>query len=128
MTETNGAKPTFDFSRVSHRDSKAMGRLQLRLQRLMAKMNDAELLDEDEFEASMDKLTALITETEQFIANALVDVPRDWLVTGAPDNLNWNDAESLNWVQSHRMDQLREALIEARRPESVAKNSVPASS
>lgn len=112
-------QPVFDFSRMSHRDSKALGRAQLRLQRLAAQLGDAAAMPDDEFEAKMSTLDAMIEEAEGYISLVLVDVPRDWLLPEAPDSLDWTDAHSLNWLRSDKMDALREAAVAARSPESV---------
>ncbi|MCZ7540507.1 MAG: hypothetical protein M5U29_11465 [Anaerolineae bacterium] len=115
-------KPEFDFSGLSHRDSKALGRTQLRLQRLTAQLADSVGLSDDEFEAKMDQLDELVTEAEEVISRILVSVPHDWLVPGAPDDLNWRDVTALEWLRSDKMTELREAAIEARDPQAVSGN------
>jgi len=112
-------RPAFDFARFSHRDSKALGRVQLRLQRLAAQVGDAGNMDDDTFDAKMAELDSLVLEAESVISLALVSVPRSWLVEGAPDALDWSDVASLEWVRADKFDDLRAALIEARSPESV---------
>jgi len=114
-----GPRPIFDFSRMSHRDSKALGRSQLRLQRLAAQLADAASMPDDEFEKKMGELDAMIEEAEGYISRVLVDVPREWLLPDAPDDLDWSDVRSLDWLRSDKMDALRDATIAARAPENV---------
>jgi hypothetical protein len=112
----------FDFAHLSHRDSKALGRTQIRLQRLSAQLETAAGMDDDEFETKMAQLDTLVLEAEQFISRILVSVPQDWLVPGAPEGLDWRDVASLEWLRSDKMKELREAAVEARDPQAVSGN------
>ncbi len=112
-------QPQFDYSRLSHGDSKALGRVQLRLQRLMAQLAESAALSDDEFERKMVEMDGLVEEAERVISLILVSLPREWLVEGAPADLDWSDVRSLEWVRTDKMDALRVAAVEARHPESV---------
>jgi hypothetical protein len=114
--------PQFDYSKLSHRDSKALGRVQLRLQRLIAQLADSTGIDDDEFEAKLIHLDELISDAEEVIAKVLVSVPQSWLVPGAPTDIDWVDVESLGWVRTDKMDALRDAAVEARSPQAVSGN------
>jgi hypothetical protein len=129
VSETNHQKPVFDYSGHSWKDSKRLQVLQARANQADALLNDPEtLVDPDAFDEALAMLDQVTDEFEAAIARVLVDVPRDWLVPDAPETLDWHDPESLNWLQATHMKTLREAMVEAQKPEEVSGNSARRSS
>lgn len=99
-------QPVFDLSNLSWRESKSLAVLQLRMQ-------EAQTAD------AMEKAFGQI---DAFLARVLVSVPRAWLVKDAPADLDWSDAESLNWIQGKKVGALMKALGAAREPEDASGN------
>ena len=52
----------------------------------------------------------------------VVSVPRDWLVSGAPDALTCRDEHWWDWLRADKLDELKNAAADARQPESVSGN------
>jgi len=113
MSENNGVKPTFDFSRVSrkwHKDflastSKAT-RATMAIQRPM-KPNATP----DEIQAHYDRVEQALVDLQQLsdeqaalVAQVLASVPVEWLIEGAPQSLDWHNPDSLDWVQADRYE------------------------
>ena len=100
MSKVNGngadEEPLFDRSRISHRENKRVSVLQARLK---AAQNSGD----------PQELEACLNGTDAFLSKFLVSVPRSWLVPDAPDNLDWNDPESLNYLQADRYNDLAAA-------------------
>jgi hypothetical protein len=122
--------PAFDFGAVTRRWSKA-------LRANMAEMMELATLIEaparDDLEAgeiqalqrgrldAMRRLPALETERDALVAQVLVAIPRDWLAPDAPEEIDWSDPDSLDWLLERRYDDLLRAMGEAR---NDSKNSV----
>jgi hypothetical protein len=102
-------KPTFDLGNLSWKDSKALSTQQIRLARAQEERDAV-------------GLEAGFAGMERFLARAVVSVPRDWLVTDAPDALDWSDPASFDWLKSARMKDLMKALAEAQSPAEVSGN------
>jgi hypothetical protein len=115
-------KPVFDYTHYSRGEQKAMTRLQLRLQRVLAQANESGDLNDDQFDAKLDELDSMTEELESFVCRFLVSVPRSWLVPEAPENIDWQQPGAFNWLQAHRLPELQEMAVDARRPESVSGN------
>lgn len=139
MTEENGAKapePTFSFN-VSRKWGKrwtALMREATELQAASLDSDDAPGMDEsieDEtarrqahqaamraytatLTQSISRLEAIAEEQEALIAQVLVDVPREWLSPDAPDDLDWSDPASQDWLLENRYTSLVQALTAAR--------------
>lgn len=115
-------QPTFDFSNFSYKQSRALGRLTLRLQRLTSQLADSSGMDDDEFDAKLDEMDKLSDEALGYVARLVVDVPRSWLVDGAPKTLDWSNVSALEWLRNDKMQELQDAALAARSPESVSGN------
>lgn len=105
-----GRGPEFRFPVMSWGESKRLSILQTRLRKLRDENTTAE-----EMEAVFGELNALLARFVSF-------VPYDWLVEGAPENLDWGDPASFDWMRSDRVGELQVAMVEARTPESVTGN------
>lgn len=126
---TNGEKPerpVFDFSRVSKQWNKEFGlsaskasRAQNTLGKPYPVNGDAAAIEA--YFAAQDAAFSVIEETGDIQANLLAQVldsvPRGWLLESAPEEIDWHDPASLNYIQSHRYMELLEMLQngEARR-------------
>lgn len=126
---TNGDKPerpVFDFSRVSKQWNKEFGlsaskasRAQNTLGRPYPANGDAAAIEA--YFAAQEAAFTVIEETGDIQANLLAQVldsvPRSWLLESAPEEIDWHDPQSLNYIQSHRYMELLEMLQngEARR-------------
>jgi len=99
-------KPTFDLSELSWRESKSLATMQTRMANAQSERDVA-------------GLEAGFAGMEAFLARVVVSVPRDWLVASAPDNVNWKDPASFDWLRAARMKDLMSALAEAQSPEEV---------
>jgi hypothetical protein len=123
-------KPVFDFSGVSRqwslsfmKSAQAAARAQLTLQRpIRAGMSeDAIQAYYDAQDAALDKISELSDEQLDLIVQVLKDVPREWLIAGAPDDLDWGNKEHYDWIQDERYTELLNMVMsgEARK---LAKN------
>lgn len=117
--------PVFDFSTYSHREARARETQAKKLVFLNRQLVAGAYPDEETFDAALARFDALIDDYEQFLSRILVSVPRAWLVDNAPPDLNWTDPASLGWIRQEKYAELSDAAAEARRPESVSKNSEP---
>ena len=122
-------EPRFNFSRVSRRLAKRFSRVQIEMaQRALIIGADArpdltaaeqQTLNQGRIEAA-DRIFQLEDERDALLCEVLEYVPADWLVEGAPDNLDWHDVESLDWVQAGKFDELLQTVGSAR--QASAKN------
>ena len=122
----------FDFSRVGrtwNRDflksmSKA-SRAQLVLNRTLP--DDATDEEADELfakqEKALDDLDNLSDEQAGMLAQVLVSVPDDWLIEGAPQDLNWSDVASLDYIQADKYAELFGKLRTRNVAQGDSKNS-----
>lgn len=129
MTE---GKVKFDFTRVGRSWSRdflkslaTASRAQLALQRLPS----ADATD-DEIDALWDKQEQALADLEQLsdvqaglLCQVLVDVPNEWLIEGAPDNIDWGQVDSLDWIQADRYTQIFEILRTRNVARDDSKNS-----
>ena len=93
------------------------------LQRLGQRIDEhgAEMSDE-EYERTLDKFDAGVQELERLALAQVASVPRAWLVTNAPDDLTCEDDNWWDWLRADKLDELKNAAVEARSPESVSGN------
>ena len=122
-------EPRFNFSRVSRRWAKRFSRVQIEMaQRALIIGADArpdltpaeqQTLNQGRIEAA-GRIFQLEDERDALLCEVLEYVPADWLVEGAPDNLDWHDVESLDWVQAGKFDELLQMVGSAR--QASAKN------
>ena len=119
----NGSKPVFDYTTYSRKEQKIAIREQTVLQRLAAKLADPAAYDDDEFEEKFDEFERLQDEFEAKVCQRIVSVPVEWLVPGAPADLDWSKPGAFDWLRADKIDELTDAATEARHPEQVTKNS-----
>lgn len=131
--EQTQESPEFDFTRVSRQWHKelaktltAVTRAQIALQR-PPPPDDA---TDAEYDAFLDRqeqawiaIENLSDQQAELIAQVLVSVPESWLLENAPDNIDWSNTESLDWVQSFRYLELLAMIREHNVPRDEAKNS-----
>lgn len=141
--KTKTDAPVFDFSKVNRGWSKrwnktlqAVGKAQSRGQIVQIELNalveyagDVTALDAAQRQQMADYHveTVELTETintqselqEAMICEVLVSVPDRWIAAGAPDDLDWSDAESLDWLKN---DQVYGELLAAMQEARSAKN------
>ena len=115
--------PVFDFTRFSWRDAKAITRLQARAMQVSTLLGSTEtMLNRQAFDDALAAQDEVFDELQKYIARVLVSVPVSWLVPGAPEDLEWSDPDSLDWLRGAAFAQLRAKMIEASSPESVTGN------
>lgn len=127
----NGSKPKFDFTKVSRKWNNELGRSLMQVARMQVVMQRQphEGMDDEEIEALLDRQEQAIDELETLadtqaalLVQVLVDVPRDWLLPDAPDELDWSQVESLDYIQSRRYGEILEMVRTMNIPEDDAKN------
>ena len=111
---TDGAKPEFDFSEISWKDSKEFSRMQMRLRQASADNN-------------LDGLDMAFAGMENLLARVVTHIPREWLVKSAPEMLDWSQPTAFDYVRGNRMSDLIIAIGKAQSPEVTEKNSPAAS-
>lgn len=100
-------KPTFDFTKVSRQWSKAMSasiqkatRAQLTLMRPAPTGNsDAIQAHYNAQSEALDIVENISDEQAALVAQVLTNVPREWLIEGAPEALDWSNIDSFDWIQ-----------------------------
>lgn len=116
-------QPTFDFTRVGRNFGKRWQEILHRataagkvLMSLMPEGNSREAIEE--FEALHaeyhEKLSAIGDEQAAEISKILKTVPKSWLLTDAPADIDWSDEESLDWIQVDRYTQLLKIVGEGK--------------
>lgn len=110
-------KPVFDFSNTTRKWSKAFTASTYKVTRAQAK-----LVKQEDVEAALALLDEAADEQEALIAEVLVSVPREWLATSAPDEIDWHDPKSLDWVRPDYYGELLAILQSGDTGKSAAKN------
>lgn len=98
--------PTFDFSELSWGDSLALTKVQttiLELTQLQDKMTAEDAQRLGEAFVGITEHLAIITRT----------VPRHWLVSRAPEHLDFSDPLSFDWVKQKYIGKLMKAMTDA---------------
>jgi hypothetical protein len=85
-----------DRSNVSWRDSK-------RASKLFYRMETLDIQDPDEWEEEYDSLWDQIQE---HLSKVIVSIPQEWLVSDAPEDLDWSDGTSIDWIRSDKISDL----------------------
>ena len=125
MTRKNGKKeePVFDYAHYSYKDSKAVQKLRVKLQRSAQQIDAADPnLPPEEFDLMVAANEKLVGAIAFDMSQHIVSVPRGWLMANAPEKLDWSKPETLDWVRADRMRILQIAAADARTPESVSGN------
>ncbi len=60
---------------------------------------------------SPERQRAKINEQMGIMAKYVVSVPRAWLLTGAPEAIDWSKAESYQWIKTAKFRELYQALM-----------------
>jgi len=115
----NGKKPTFDFTKVSRQWNQAFGKSLANAGRAQTIISRPVSLkaDDDEVQAYYDRvekawddLEKLANEQAALMAEVLTSVPREWLLTTAPEEIDWSKPENFDWIQSPRYGDILEML------------------
>jgi hypothetical protein len=51
---------------------------------------------------------------EQYLAKVVTHVPREWLISSAPEQIDWSDTASYNYLRASKMIELRKAMEQAK--------------
>ena len=103
---TTADQPIFDRSRISHRQSKRSIVLQARIAAAQTS-------------GDWQEMEHCLNESDEIFASILVSIPASWLIEGAPDNLDWSNPDSMNWLQQDRYVE----LIKLATPQAGAKGN-----
>lgn len=130
MSNENGARPQFDFSRVSRKWNKEFSasiakvtKAQIAMQRPAPVGDDAAIQAHyDRMDAAVDMLQTVADEQAALVCAVLVDVPRAWLIDGAPDDLDWDDPESLDWIRADKYQDILMQIQTGEAARQAAKN------
>lgn len=95
-----GPAPEFDFSNLSWKESKEMDYARTKIRK-------------GEAEADVVTMEQGFNEMQQFLAKITVGVPRAWLVADAPEEIDWSDPDSFDYLRGNRMQDLMRAYMEA---------------
>ena len=96
----DGPQPEFNLRKYRMKDDRMIQRLRIRLAKAI----------EDNDEDGYDEATDSICE---YMARFIVSVPAEWTVDEAPDNLDFNDIESFDWLAGGRFIDLAQAMNDA---------------
>lgn len=132
MSGSNGKalKATFDFSNVSRdwsqqflKTAQQAARAQNTLERPLRTNATEDQIQAfyDARDLALDTIGLLADQQLELVRQVLKDVPADWLIGGAPDELDWSNAESYQWIQdTHYTEILR--MIQSGEARAKAKN------
>lgn len=124
-------KPTFDFGRVSRQWNRQFGRTLLRATELTIEMQrpapEKAAADEmnahlDRMKAAMGQLESVATEQSELIAQVLVDVPREWLLKDAPEEIDWSVADNQDWLRADCYQKLLAMVQSGEAMQDASKN------
>lgn len=84
MSKPKREYPVFDWANISYGDSERISLVSIKVARARATNDDGLLVE-------------AFAEMRTLLAEHLISVPQDWLVTSAPatDEINWRDPENL---------------------------------
>ena len=104
--------PKFDFTNIGRRWEKRFSHCMLEMSELslIVSAPERENLTSDEqatlrlgrADASR-RIRELDDERDALVAVVLVDIPRSWLTPDAPDNLDWSDVTSLDYIKDYNL-------------------------
>lgn len=94
-------QPEFNFDDLSWDEMKELDHIRVK-QQMAAEEGDHDLLDE------------AASEMQEFMTKVVVSIPASWIVTSAPENVDWSDAANLGkYLKGIRFISLVEAFNEA---------------
>lgn len=123
-------KPVFDFSGVSRQWSQSFmvtmqsaARAQLALERPLRPGLDDDAIQAyfDAKDAALDKIGELSDQQLELVIQVLKTVPREWLIEGAPEDLDWSNKTSYDWIQDDRYTEILQ-LVQSGEARKLAKN------
>jgi hypothetical protein len=100
MSSKNGT-PEFDFSELSWGDDKVASEIQMKSLKAQQE-NDVE------------GFQSAVSLMEQYLAKVVTHVPREWLISSAPEQIDWSDTASYNYLRASKMIELRKAMEQAK--------------
>lgn len=110
MSKDNGVHPEFDFSRVPRAWRKKWLAAVTEITEIQARLQDPGTNPTKEEMATMAQDMRRIQELAEvqqvLIAQVVVSVPSSMVHHDAPDNLDWSDAESYDWLTDEGYQQL----------------------
>lgn len=119
MSQANGAKPIFDFTKVSRQWDLAFqmsltksAKAILVLQTPMSEEANPEqqIAYYERMEKALSEIETISETQALLISQVLVDIPRSWLLVDAPEEIDWTKITSLDYVQSERYGDLLKML------------------
>jgi hypothetical protein len=122
----------FDFTRVGRTWSRDFLGSMTRASRvaLVLQRNIPPTATPDEIDALLDRqekalvdLEAMSDEQARLLSLVLVDVPREWLLENAPEEIDWGVIDNLDYIQSDRYGEILERLRTRNVAQDDAKNS-----
>lgn len=110
----SGDGAVWDFSKVSRKWHKAFAKSIREASKAgLLLSRPAPIGDDEAMRAHLDAQAGAMDAMEQYadeqqalIAQVLVSVPDSWLSSGAPDDLDYSDPESLDWLMPDRYAEL----------------------
>lgn len=123
--------PTFDFTKVGRKFMKEWADLVNEATRygkilsgLMPEGNSREALEEFEtlYQEYQAKIEACGEAQVEMICQILKNVPKAWLVSSAPADIDWSDSASIDYIQADRWTQLMQIVGEGQAFRQSAKN------
>lgn len=112
--------PEFDFSGINRKWSKRWMNTLTRVGELEVQIAELSEAEENGSQRARQQLNLIQefermgAEQEKLLSEVLVSVPQNWLSADAPDDLDWHDPESLDYVLETRYPQLIQSLQAAR--------------
>lgn len=77
--------------------------------------------DGDALERARERVDQAMSDIQAVVASLIIDIPRSWLVEGAPDPLDVTQPASLDWLEASRFNDLL-ALVAGVPQTEAAKN------
>lgn len=106
-------KPRFNFENVSYKHQREGARLQMKINHINRRVQDAGL--DDDIDSLIGEFDTLVDQRDALLFAALEYVPQAWLIKTAPlaSSIDWNDASSFQWLRSDKMQSLSKAKQDA---------------
>lgn len=108
-TLINNTQPRFDFNEISWGDS-------LKLTEAQTVISEISIL-ENLGSAEMRRMMECFESIKGYLAKVCTHVPQAWLAKDAPDNLDWSNPQSFNYIKQKRVRDLMQAMGKAQETE-----------